>query len=334
MSDAVIARFPLREAPIRWRPRSFVSAGAAVVATLGAVVAGHWIVASVVACFGVTLLAWLAWRARPKTHGWIGCYAWGVTREDEDGSVRLLAYGEPFGVSLLADHARSRVLVAFTTPTHTRYLTLRTDDGPPAILARATTIAESDAAALSTSFMLSGADAVTLLEMIEHAAPRATERLFLNGSRGERIVIDPVELRVDPLRDTLTASHSRRRLFDLRAPLEWRGFMFHESVGPITTLYQATWVRQGAGEIVFVAPMPHVLASRADRRANLTTDDMAHVVRELELLQSLPESPPPRELRTAIERAFMLPLRQALDRAPRPARNAAPTRLQSSPDHV
>ncbi len=332
MSHAVIARFPLRKAPTSWwSRRMLVSVAAYVAVSVGAfVLSRHWWVVALVATSACASVAWMMRRARPKTLGWIDCYTWGVTREDEDGSVRLLAFGEPFGVSLLADHSRSLVLLAFTTPTHTRYVTVRGDESPPAILARAMTIAESDAAALAMSFMLSGQDALTLLAMIERAAPRATERLFLNGSRGERIALDSIELRMDTSPDTGSRGHA----FDLRSPLEWRAFMFHESVGPVTTLYQATWVRQGSLEIVFVAPMPHVLASHPDRRANLTTDDIAHVVRDLELLQSLPDAPPPNELRTAIERAFMLPLRQALDRAPRAARSVPPTRLQSSPDHV
>jgi hypothetical protein len=39
-------------------------------------------------------------------------------------------------------------------------------------------------------------------------------------------------------------------------------------------------------------------------------------------MQSLPDVPPPREQRVAIERLFMLPLRQALDRAPRVPRTS------------
>jgi hypothetical protein len=334
MSDAVIARFPLREVRTPVRARTIAGlAFATVIAIVALAITSHpWFASAVFAC-AAGLGAWSFRRSRAVTHGFIDVYAWGVTREDEHGTVRLLAFGEPFGVALLADHARAIVLLAFTTPTYTRYVSVRANDGPPSILARATTIAESDAAALSANFALSGEDARTLLRMIEHVAPRAMERMFLNGSRGERIAIDPLELRVDPLRDT--GSRTRGRAFDLRAPLEWRGFMFHESVGPVTTLYQATWVRQqGCGEIVFVAPMPHVLASYPDRRASVEGDDVAQVVRDLELLQSLPDAAPPRELRTAIERAFMLPLRQALDRAPRAARSAPPTRLQSSPDHV
>ncbi len=328
MSFAVIARFPLREPspPRQGRMLAVVAVSALAIALAVFLHLGAGAVA--LPTLILVGLGWRVYRERARVRGWICFYPWGVTREDDQGSVRLLGFGEPFGVSLLADHSRSHALLAFTTPTHTRYASVHAMQAPPALLARATTIAESDAAVLTAPFAMSGVDVLALLRLIEQVSPRATERLFLNGSRGERIALDLAELRVEPLRDT----GFRARTFDLRSPLEWRGFMFHESIGPVTTLYQATWVRQGTGEIVFVAPMPHVLAT--DRRVGLSGEDFAQVVRDLRLMQSLPDSPPPRELRTAIERAFMLPLRQALDRAPRAARSVPPSRLQSSPDHV
>jgi hypothetical protein len=44
------------------------------------------------------------------------------------------------------------------------------------------------------------------------------------------------------------------------------------------------------------------------------------VARDLRLMEASPGEPPPRELRHAIDRVFMLPLRRALDRAPRISR--------------
>jgi hypothetical protein len=41
---------------------------------------------------------------------------------------------------------------------------------------------------------------------------------------------------------------------------------------------------------------------------------------DAKLLQTVSGEPPPRELRRAIDRMFMLPLRRALDRAPRVSR--------------
>lgn len=335
-AERVIARYPMREAS-RSRTRAHAAVAAAVVlACLGPIVGGALgsiglsafvvAIAIALAMFAVSVVR----RSSGALGGHVVIYGWGVAREDDSGSVRLVAFGEPFGVALLADHARSAALLAFTTPSHTRYVSIRASDAPRALTSRAITIAESDATAIRSHVTLDGADALALLTLLETYSPRSTERLFLTGSRGERISLDQDGLCIDPVKDT----QSRGRQFDLRAPLEWRGFMFHESVGPVTTLYQATWVKQGNQEIVFVAPMPHVLASRGDRPGEQTGSDVARAVHDLKLLQSLPDSPPPRELRTAIERAFVLPLRQALDRAPRASRSAPPSRLSSSPGLV
>jgi hypothetical protein len=43
-------------------------------------------------------------------------------------------------------------------------------------------------------------------------------------------------------------------------------------------------------------------------------------------MQSLADAPPPRDLRVAVDRLFMLPLRRALDRAPRVSRPGISTR--------
>jgi hypothetical protein len=115
-------------------------------------------------------------------------------------------------------------------------------------------------------------------------------------------------------------------VFDLRAPLEWRGFMFFETAGHMSTVVQATWVRQAGNELILVAPLP---AEVSGVRRALGGDVEAELAaaRDLRLMQAPPEKPPAPELRTAIERLFMVPLRQALDRAPRTSRpNFAPPR--------
>jgi hypothetical protein len=80
---------------------------------------------------------------------------------------------------------------------------------------------------------------------------------------------------------------------------------------------QATWVRQGEGEVVLVSPMggeiPRALA------------------RDARLMQATVGEPPPRELRRAIDHLFMLPLRRALDRAPRASRAPSPP-SRTNPD--
>jgi hypothetical protein len=90
-------------------------------------------------------------------------------------------------------------------------------------------------------------------------------------------------------------------------------------------------VRQADVEVVLVAPVPaeggwlrgvDVPASRSGSSLSEATRDV--VARDLRLMQASAGEPPPRELRRAIDRLFMLPLRRALDRAPRISRVETP----------
>ena len=174
---------------------------------------------------------------------------------------------EPFGVTVLTSQARQRALIAVTTPTATRFIGVRLEgllDREAAILLveRASIVADGDALAAhaSDAETLSAKDAVALLRIVRERAPGALERFYLSGTRGERITLDGTELRVE------TADKSR--LFDLEMPVEWRGFLFHEALGPAASIYQATWIRQGSSELVLVAPMPtELLLSTSNPRA-------------------------------------------------------------------
>jgi len=108
-------------------------------------------------------------------------------------------------------------------------------------------------------------------------------------------VLDRTELRVGA------------RRIDLAAPLEWKAFVYQELGTHAASLCQATWIRQGEGELFLVAPVPADVAW-------LTGAPDARLV------QSPLAEPPPRELRRAIDHVFMAPLRRALERAPRVSR--------------
>jgi hypothetical protein len=248
--------------------------------------------------------------------GSVSADASGLVRQDAAGTLALADWRGAFGLTVLSNHVRERVLLAFTTPEQTRYLTVRfsspEDDAlAKRLLARAATVPESDAlVSYGDDASLRPDHALELLAIVERRSPGALERLYLSGSRGEALVLEGTELRVG------------QRVFDLESALEWRGFMFHESVGQIATIYQATWVRQGTSELVLVAPMPpeiSTFASGAQGGAGVASSGAA-LVRDLKLMQSLPDAPPPRELRVGVERLFMLPLRQALAKAPRASR--------------
>ncbi len=250
-------------------------------------------------------------RARNAPRGWVTVDPTGITRSDAKGSTMLAAWTRPFGVTILTNPSRTRGLIAFTTPDATRYVTVASIGGEDVavareLFARGAMVPDSDAlgAARDDGATLGVRDGMALLRSISEHASTALQQIYLSGSHGEAIVLEGTELRVGT------------SVFDLTAPLEWRGFMFHESVGQVATIYQATWVRQAGAELVLVAPMPAEMTS--PHESDLRTR------RDLKLLQSAPDSPPPRELRRAVERLFMLPLRQALDRAPKAPRQSLP----------
>jgi hypothetical protein len=268
----------------------------------------------------------LSARKRASAGGWVEVDADGVRRVNEAGSATLARWNSPFGVVVLCDPKRTRALFAFTTPEATRYLRVRVGVEPPApavrdMLLRASTVADWDILGDegATEPALGAADALRLVAVLEKGTPGALDRVFLSDSRGALVVLDAHELRIG------------ERTIDLGSALEWRGFMFHETLGHLTTMYQATWVKQGTQDpIVFVAQLPaEAPAWMVGKPTPLVGLDAAlnrAIARDLRLMQSVPDLPPPREQRVAIERLFMLPLRRAFDRAPRQSRASVPSR--------
>jgi hypothetical protein len=237
----------------------------------------------------------LARRRRPPA-GWLVVDQQGVKRP---GEAPLVGWNAPFGVTVLASADRARLVLALTSAAVTRLLAVRVLDAgdaaeAPTLFERAVTAADGDLRA-DEGAALCAADAERLLAALARRSPGALDRLFLSDASGEAVVLDRGELRIG----------SRR--IDLAAPLEWRGFVFQELGAHAASVCQATWVRQGEGEVVLVAPV-------LDGETSLRSAPDAR------LLQVAQGEPPPRELRRAIDRMFMLPLRRALDRAPRIAR--------------
>lgn len=232
--------------------------------------------------------------------GWLTIDGAGVSRVDAAGAARVVAWNEPFGVSVLANHDRSRLLLAFTTTVQARYVGVRISEADDAaavkaVVARASTVLGGDPIEGDPEATLSCADAASLLAAVASHAPSALERIFLSDARGEQVVLDGGALKLGA------------RALDLAMPLEWRAFVFHESGGRVATLYQATWIRQADIEAVLVSPMPPEAPAAREKR-------------ELRRMNAPHEEPPARELRLAVDRLFMLPLREALERAPRISR--------------
>jgi hypothetical protein len=260
-------------------------------------------------------------RRRQPPHGWLVIDDAGVHRVDRAGKATLALWSEPFGLTVLASADRATLLLALTSPRATRYLPATVRDAEdasaaPGLLERATTAAASDLRAADES-ALSAADAERLLSEITRRCPSSVDRLYLSDATGQPVLLDRSELRVGA------------RRIDLTAPLEWRASLFQERGAHTASVCQATWVRQGDIEIVLVAPLPAdgawmVDADVAVRAAGGGAAAKRSVARDLRLIQASASEAPPRDERHAIDRVFMLPLRRALDLAPRSSRTAGP----------
>jgi hypothetical protein len=260
-------------------------------------------------------------RRRPPK-AWLVVDDRGVHRGDgRSPPITLVEWREPLGATILASADRMRFLIALTTERATRFVTVRAVGGEdvvraPTLFERATTTPDSDLRTDDDS-ALTSADAERLLDVLAQRAPWSLDRLYLSDAGGEALVLDRTELRVGP------------RRIDLESPLEWRAFLFQEVGAQAASVCQATWVRQGDIEVFLVAPMaadgtwlPDTddAAGRANGRADRADAVQRSLARDWRLMQASVSEPPPRELRRAVDRLFMLPLRRALDRAPRVSR--------------
>ena len=280
-------------------------------------------VAIVIALLGVAMwIARVTGRRAVPARGWIVVDQVGISRVDRNGSAPVVTWAEPFGVSVLGNRDKSRVVLAFTCSTQARFVPVRTaDERPPrgaparSAFARIALFAEADLAPMrgDPESTLSTADAERLLSAVRDHEASAFERIFLTDARREPVVLDGRSLQLGA------------RLFDLSRPVEWRAFTFrepalhdgpsshvgaesrserHDTAGNVAAYYQATWVRQAETEAVLVSPMGAELPG-------------ARGAADVRLAEACAEASPPRELRFAIDRVFMLPLREALNRAPR-----------------
>jgi hypothetical protein len=226
----------------------------------------------------------------------------GLRRVESGREILLADWADGFGATVLSRADLDSFAVALTSPRATRFLpvrAMRADD--PAerskahlLLSHAITAAESDLA-IDAAMSLSATDAERLLQIIAARLPGALHRVSLLDAAGEPVILD---------RDTLRIGARR---IDLTAPVEYRSFAYQELGVNAAWLCQAIWIRQGDAEVFLVAPMP----------ADVSTMRPAHDAR---LMPTGRGEPPPRELRRAIDHVFMLPLRVALDRAPRISR--------------
>jgi hypothetical protein len=153
----------------------------------------------------------------------------------------------------------------------------------------------------------------SLLDALVEHSPGCLDRFVATDARGASITLDGRLLAVGD------------RAVDLNAPLEWKPIVFQEAFGQVIAVYQGTWIRQSNTELTLVSLLP-ALGPPAGDGLDVGTLDRG-VLRDLRLMQAVPEAPPPNEQRVAIDRLFMLPVRSALDRAPRASHQ--PNRAQA-----
>ncbi len=269
---------------------------------------------------GLVAIAWAVLARRPVVQPsgtYLEADATGLTRvtrgtrDEPDATKRTVfaTWDAPFGVALLASYGRPTALLAFTTPTQTRYVPARIDDRSEEddeLLARIAVLADLDLVdGIAHDAALTAAATAALVRHVEGHDKNALGRVYLSDGKGMPIALDRATLAVG------------ERSFDLTSQLEWRPLMFHESTGQAAALYQATWIRQAGSEVVLVAPMPASIVPRETNAHREASGRLGRALtRDLRLLQAPAESPPSRDVRVAIDRPFMMAVRRVLDDAP------------------
>jgi hypothetical protein len=250
-----------------------------------------------------------------------------VTKVEPTSKKSILEWDAPFGVALLASYGRPTALLAFTTPTQTRYVPARIDERSEAddeLLARIAVLADLDLVdGIAHDAALTSAATASLVRHVEGRDRTALGRVFLSDGKGMPIALDRATLAVG------------ERTFDLTSQLEWRPLMFHESTGQAAALYQATWIKQAGSEVVLVAPMPASIVPRESTAHRDASGRLGRALtRDLRLLQAPAEAPPSRDVRVAIDRPFMMAVRRMLDDAPLASRMLAESPRGAPPPHA
>ncbi|MFO0553417.1 MAG: IMP dehydrogenase [Polyangiaceae bacterium] len=226
---------------------------------------------------------------------------------------------ERFGVTLLSNRRRDRLVAVVTSESGALlFATSFSSDERRVVsdlLARSTVLGGDDYALDAAGpdgapVQMGVREFREILTELLRRAPDCMDRIVLTDQHGVPILLEG---------SALTAQNKR---FDLGRPLEWRPILFQEQFGQAVTLYQGTWIRQGAAEVVLVSlltPTYFEASSTADaiveRTGSPELDVMA--LRDQRLLQATAADPPPTDQRVAMDGLFVVPLRAALDQAPR-----------------
>ena len=230
--------------------------------------------------------------------------------------------GQRFGVTLLSSAKRDRLVAVLTSESGSMLFAtdIPTEPGQPQRPGIATLLAKStvvgghdhalDAVAPDGAPTELAPDAfVRLVSELSRRDPGCFDRIILSDQHGAPLLLEGSDL------------YANDHHFDLSRPIEWRSILFQESFGSAVTLYQGTWVRQNGAEVVLVSLLgpsffePPPSSAGDARQADPELD--VHAMRDQRLSQATATDPPPTDQRVAIDGIFVLPVRAALDQAPR-----------------
>lgn len=236
---------------------------------------------------------------------------------------RLITLRPTFGVSVLASAARDKVVLAVTAPG--RVLCVGADvprSGPArarmmGLIPAASTVPGDDLVMSTvlpdgTVLVMSAERWLQLLDALVAIEPMALERCFLSDTQGGQVWWNGEWLRTP------------RCTFRLDQAFEWKAWAFQESQG-MGAAFQATSVRQGKDEVVFVSLLGADVRVSIHDAAQAGLRDVDAVLQRDARLCDAPLAPaPPQDRRIAIDRLFMLPLRRVLDRKHHISRPSVP----------
>ncbi len=233
--------------------------------------------------------------------------------------------GQRFGVTLLSNAKRDRLVAVLTSESGSMLFAtdivhepgLGQRPGIATLLARSTVVGGHDhaldAVAPDGAPTELAPDAfVRLLSELSRRDAGCFDRIILSDQHGAPILLEGSDL------------YANDHHFDLSRPIEWRSILFQESFGSAVTLYQGTWVRQNGAEVVLVSLLgpsffePQASNASADAQKGDRDPELdVHAMRDQRLSQATATDPPPTDQRVAIDGIFVLPMRAALDQAPR-----------------
>jgi hypothetical protein len=226
-----IQRWPLvvgnAPPPRSMRGRRIAAVGFGITTLLGSIV--PWVelplvVRVVLGIGGLLPIMWAAFAQRPAARPsgtYVEADLTGLSRITEDGTKSIVTWDMPFGVALLASYGRPTALLAFTTPTQTRYVPARIDDRSEAddeLLARIAVLADLDLVdGVAHDAALTSTATAAIVRHVEGRDKNALGRVYLSDGKGLPIALDRATLAVGERRCRRPSSRARRTRIARRA---------------------------------------------------------------------------------------------------------------------